>query len=219
MKFTDSLHESAKEIWSGFHSHPFVRRIGDGTLDIEKFKFFMIQDYLYLLEYAKVFALGVVKAERECDMLRFAKSVEATLNGEMKIHRAYMKRLGVTEQQLNDCKMSLANVSYTKYMLSIAFEGDIADIAAAILACSWSYAEIGKKLAEIPGASEHELYGEWISGYSSDEYCAENDALIALTDELAEDCDDKKLARLKSIFINCSRYEAGFWDMAWNMEE
>ena len=88
---------------------------------------------------------------------------------------------------------------------------------AAILACSWSYAEIGQTLAAIPGAAEHPFYGEWIQGYASEEYASTNQALIELMDRLAEGSSEEELAHLTDIFVNCSRYEKGFWDMAWEM--
>lgn len=219
MSFTDRLHKSTEKVWNGFHEHPFVKGIGDGSLDIEKFKFFMIQDYIYLYEYAKVFALGVVKSKRPEDMRRFAQNVDATLNGEMKIHRAYMKRLGISLQAAEKQKQSLANACYTSYMLSVGSQGTIAEITAAILACSWSYAEIGNRLNQIPNAAKHEIYGEWISGYASKEYQEQNDSLIALMNEFAADCSEEQLDELERIFINCSRCEAKFWDMAWSMEE
>lgn len=219
MNFTDRLHQSAAAIWAGYHAHPFVKGIGDGSLDIQRFRYFMIQDYLYLFEYAKVFALGVAKAKDPAHMRCFAKSVEAVLNGEMTIHRAYMKRLGIDERDAETAKPALANLSYTHYMLSVGFAGEVAAITAAILACSWSYAEIGLRLNETPGAAQHPLYGEWISGYCSEDYQAENHALIALMNTLAEGRDEKELACLEEVFLNCSRYEAQFWDMAWNMEE
>lgn len=219
MTFTDRLHKSAASIWAGCHAHPFVRGIGDGSLDAERFRYFMIQDYLYLFEYAKVFALGVAKAKSPAHMRRFAKNVEATLNGEMTLHRAYMKRLGVDERDAEAAKPALANVSYTNYMLSVGFAGDVAVITAAILACSWSYAEIGLRLNQIPGAAAHPLYGEWISGYCSDAYQEENNALIELMNTLAGGHSEQELAYLEEVFLNCSRYEAQFWDMAWRMED
>lgn len=219
MTFTDRLHKSAGPIWAGFHAHPFVRGIGDGILDVERFRYFMIQDYLYLFEYARVFALGVAKAKNPAHMRRFAKSVEAVLNGEMTIHKAYMKRLDIDEREAETARPALANISYTNYMLSVGFAGDVAAITAAILACSWSYAEIGLRLNEIPGAVQHPLYGEWISGYCSDAYQEENNTLIDLMNMLAEGRSERELAYLEEVFLNCSRYEAQFWDMAWKMED
>lgn len=212
------LHDAAAPVWEACLRHPFVTGIGDGTLDMEKFRYFMLQDYLYLFDYARVFALGVVKA-RDPELMRiFAANVDAILGGEMKIHRAYMKRLDITEEQVFSVKPALANLSYTNYMLSVAQTGGPMEIVASILACSWSYAEIGQALAAIPGAAEHPFYGEWIRGYASEEYAATNQALIELMDSLAADAGEEQLAYLTDVFVNCSRYELGFWDMAWDVQ-
>lgn len=212
------LHDAAASVWEACLRHPFVTGIGDGTLDMEKFRYFMLQDYLYLFDYARVFALGVVKA-RDPELMRvFAANVDAILGGEMKIHRAYMKRLDITEEQVFSIKPALANLSYTNYMLSVAQTGGPMEIVASILACSWSYAEIGQALAAIPGAAEHLFYGEWIRGYASEEYAATNQTLIELMDSLAADAGEEQLAYLTDVFVNCSRYELGFWDMAWDVQ-
>ena len=211
------LHDAAAPIWEACLKHPFVTGIGDGTLAAEKFRYFMLQDYLYLFDYARVFALGVVKARDPRLMRTFAANVDAILGGEMEIHRTYMARLGITEEQVFAVKPALDNLSYTNYMLSVASTGGPAEIVASILACSWSYAEIGQALARIPGAAEHPFYGEWIRGYASDSYAATNQSLIELMDALAAGASGEQLARLTDIFVNCSRYELGFWDMSWEM--
>ena len=214
---SDHLRAAAAPIWEACLKHPFVTGIGDGTLAVEKFRYFMLQDYLYLFDYARVFALGVVKA-RDPELMRtFASNVDAILGGEMKIHRAYMKRLGISEKQVFAVKPALDNLSYTNYMLSIAGSGTPMEIVAAILACSWSYAEIGQALASVPGAAEHPFCGEWIQGYASEEYAATNQALIELMDSLAANATEDQIAYLTEIFVNCSRYELGFWDMSWGM--
>ena len=217
-KLSQRLHACVQDIWPRYLSHPFVMQMADGTLPMEKFRYYMLQDYLYLFDYARVFALGVVKA-RDPELMRvFAANVDAILGGEMKIHRAYMKRLDITEEQVFSIKPALANLSYTNYMLSVAQTGGPMEIVASILACSWSYAEIGQALAAIPGAAEHPFYGEWIRGYASEEYAATNQALIELMDSLAADAGEEQLAYLTDVFVNCSRYELGFWDMAWDVQ-
>ena len=211
------LRQAAAPIWEECLRHPFVTGIGDGTLGVEKFQYFMLQDYLYLFDYARVFALGVVKARDPKLMRTFAENVNAILGGEMNIHRAYMERLGITEDQVFAVKPALDNTSYTHYMLAVAESGGPMEIVAAILACSWSYAEIGQALATRPGAADHPFYGEWVRGYASENYAATNQALMALMDELAKDATGAQFDRLEEIFVNCSRYELGFWDMAWEM--
>ena len=217
LSVSERLRQAAAPIWEECLRHPFVTGIGDGTLGVEKFQYFMLQDYLYLFDYAPVLALGVVKARDPKLMRTFAENVNAILGGEMNIHRAYMERLGITEDQVFAVKPALDNTSYTHYMLAVAESGGPMEIVAAILACSWSYAEIGQALAKRPGAADHPFYGEWVRGYASEDYAATNQVLMALMDELAKDATGAQFDRLEEIFVNCSRYELGFWDMAWEM--
>ncbi len=150
MRTTQRLYEAAHPIWEQCHDHPFVRGIGDGSLDLEKFRWFLLQDYLYLFDYARVFAYGVVKARDPGLMRTFSANVDAILGGEMKIHRAYMARLGITEEQVFSVQPALSNLSYTHYMLAVPPRAGAAEIIATILACSWSYAEIGTRLGGHP---------------------------------------------------------------------
>ena len=218
MTITQRLYEAARPVWRQCHDHPFVKGIGDGTLDREKFRWFLLQDYLYLFDYARVFAWGVIKARDPALMRTFSANVDAILGGEMKTHRAYMARLGITEEEVFRVKPALSNTSYTHYMLSVAAAGGAAEIIAAILACSWSYAEIGTALSGVPGAADHPFYGEWVRGYAGADYQRTNAALVDLMEELAAGCTEAEYARLEEIFVTCSRYELGFWEMAWTLE-
>ena len=218
MTVTQRLYEAARPVWRQCHNHPFVKGIGDGTLDQEKFRWFLLQDYLYLFDYARVFAWGVIKARDPALMRTFSANVDAILGGEMKTHRAYMARMGITEEEVFRVQPALSNTSYTHYMLAVAAAGGPAEIIAAILACSWSYAEIGGSLAKVPGAADHPFYGEWIRGYAGEEYHKTNAALVELMEELAAGCTEAEYARLEDIFVTCSRYELGFWEMAWTLE-
>ena len=218
MKLSEVLYESVKEIWQSYLEHPFVKGLGDGTLPKELFRFYMIQDYLYLLEYSKVFALGVVKSKDEKVMKQFATMVHNTLCSEMNIHKNYMKRLDISEEEIKNAVQSLSNRSYTSYMLEVAYNGDVLDILVAILSCAWSYQMIGQHHKKLPGALEHTFYGEWVAGYSSKEYEEETEEIITLTDELGKNISEQRIEELKRIFINCSRYEYYFWDMSYKKE-
>ena len=211
------LYESAAPVWKELIEHPFVQGIGNGTLDVEKFKHYMLQDYLYLFDYAKVFALGLVKTQDPKLMQIFAQNIDAILNGEMNIHRTYMKRLGITDDQVFSVEPALDNLGYTHYMLAVGQMGGPLEIVAAILACSWSYAEIGALLEKRQGAADHPFYGEWIRGYAGADFQSTNEGLITLMDRLAADVGEEKFAYLTEVFINCCRFELGFWDMAWEI--
>ena len=214
---TERLLDASREIWEGYLSHPFVRGLADGSLAVNKFRFYLLQDYLYLFDYAKVFAQGVVKS-REPEVMRvFSSYVASILNGEMEIHRGYMARLGITEEQAEAVQPSLSNLSYTAYMRAVAAEEGPAEIMAAVLSCAISYEYIAKWIVKnYPDADKHDFYGEWVRGYASEDYAAENQRLIALMERLSADYTDTQRKHLVDIFVACSRYEAMFWDMAWN---
>ena len=219
MTVTERLLASSRDLWDAYNAHPFVHGIADGSLDEEKFRFYMIQDYLYLIDYAKVFALGVVKARDMETMRLFANYVHQILDGEMDIHKGYMSRLGISLRDAESTAPALDNLSYTAYMLRIAHEEGPAEIAAAILSCALSYEHIAKQiLKEHPGADQHPFYGEWIEGYANTGYHEANLELIRLTEKLAAGYSEDRLVHLEEIFNVCSRYEMSFWDMAWEMK-
>ena len=215
-EMTDRLLKASEEIWNGYHEHPFVQGIGDGTLDPDKFEYYMLQDYVYLIDYARVFAIGAAKSS-DLDVMGWnAGMLRQILQGEMEIHRGYMKRLGISEDRAERTVPSLDNLSYTSYMIRTAYEGGAAECAAAILSCALSYEVIAKEiLVRYPGADKHPFYGEWVQGYASEDYHSANMDLILLMEKLASGCTEAGKKHLEEIFVNCSRYEKAFWDMAW----
>ena len=220
MTTTERLLACTGELWDAYLEHPFVRGIADGSLDEAKFRYYMVQDYLYLIDYAKVFALGVTKS-RDTETMRLCASyVHQILDGEMDIHKGYMKRLGIALKDAESAKPALDNLSYTSYMLRVAYDEGPAEIVAAILSCALSYEHIARRMLEQnPAADQHPFYGEWVRGYASDDYHAANEELIALTERLTGSYTEAQLRRLEEIFRVCSRYEMSFWDMAWEMRD
>ena len=210
------LMSSVSDFWHDYNNHPFVKGIETGTLEPAKFRHYIIQDYLYLNEYSKVFALGVSKSKNLETMQLFSSVIQAIANVEMDIHRGYMGRLGVTQEELDSAKMELENLSYTSYMLRVAYEEGEAEILAAILSCALSYEDIAKTIIKNnPDAGKHELYGHWVMNYSGEEYCGLNRVLVSCLEKAAQNYSDSQLEHLAEIFRECSLYEMGFWDMGW----
>ncbi|MEW4271876.1 thiaminase II [Priestia megaterium] len=215
MKFSERLYEKLQPIWRQNHNHPFVQGMGDGTLEKEKFRFYMIQDYLYLIDYAKLFAIGAMKATDLQTMGKFAALLDSTLNEEMSLHREYAKKFEISEKELEKAQPSSTTLAYTHYMLHVGQSGTLAELVAALLPCMWSYWEIGKELSEKPGAN-NEFYREWIEMYSSEEFGELATWCINLFDSLTEDKSEVELEKLEEIFLNTTRFEYMFWDMAYN---
>lgn len=220
MKTTERLLSATKDIWEEYNRHPFVLGIQDGTLEREKFKYYIIQDYLYLEEYTKVFALGIAKAKSPETIHLFSKYVTLLTEGEMDIHRGYMGRFAVTQDELENTPRALDNLSYTSYMLRVAYEEGEAEILAAILSCAYSYEVIAKNIViNDPAAQEHPFYGDWVKGYTDLSYSQSNTALMNTLDRLTAGYTEEQLQHLTDIFVACSRYELAFWELAWNMSK
>ena len=174
MKTTEQLLLATKDIWQQYNQHPFVLGIQDGTLDKEKFRYYIIQDYLYLEDYARTFAVGVAKAKSLKMANLFAKYI-AVMNGELDVHTGYLAKLGITQEEIHSTPRALDNLSYTSYMLRVAYEEGEVEILAAILSCAYSYEVIAKMIVENnPASINNEFYGDWIKGYVSDGYAEEN---------------------------------------------
>lgn len=215
--FSDRLWKKVEPIWRAYLEHPFVKGIGEGTLDQEKFKHYMKQDYIYLIEYSRVFAIGSAKANDLETMTIFANLLHGTLNFEMDLHRSYAQKFGITPEELAATEPSATMTSYTSYMLNKAQLGGVENAVAAVLACAWSYNFIGKELAKWPGALEHEFYGNWVKTYSSPEFTKITEDCIHLINKIAQGKPEHELQALEEIVVKTSYYEYMFWDMAENI--
>ena len=212
------LLDATRDIWSGYNEHPFVKGIESGTLDTERFRFYLVQDHLYLQEYAKVFAIGIAKARSPETSALFSKYL-TVMNKELDLHDGYFKEFGVTDEEIGKAPRSLDNLSYTSYMLRVAYEEGEAEILASVLSCAYSYEVIAKRMiTNNPSCMDDGLYGEWIRGYSSEGYSRENVFLMGMLDELTAGYTERQIGHLTDIFTACSRYEMSFWDMSWNMD-
>ena len=213
MGLSDELRRHAGPIWDRIFRHPFVTGLGDGTLPLESFKFYLVQDYRFLIDYARVLAVASAKAPDLEGMTRFAGLLHATLAEEMDLHRRYCAGFGISAAELERAEIAPGTAGYTNYLLSVAYQGTAMEIAAALLPCQWGYYEIGRKLAAEGDTSESNPYAEWIRTYASDEFKALSDWLRGYLDQLGREASAAERARLDEVFLMSSRYEYRFWEM------
>lgn len=219
MTTMERLLEKTKEEWNGYYQHPFVLGLQEGTLDKEKFKYYMIQDYLYLVEYAKVYAIGLAKAKNLEQTKLFFERVTDLTQAELSIHKGYLPQLGETQESLESASRALMNLSYTSYMLRVAYEEGVPEILAAVLPCAYSYELIAKNMVKNRPESLNEgFYKDWIQGYASDSYAKGNQDMIEALNTYTKDYTEEQLQHLEEIFIASSRYETSFWDFSWKLE-
>lgn len=220
MRFTEHLREQTADLRRQVLQHPFVTGIGDGTLPLAAFRFYMCQDYVFLIDYSRVLALASAKAGDLETMGRFAQLLHETLNTEMDLHRGFAAKFGISTEELEGTQAAPGTRAYTQHLLAAAYSGDLADITAAILPCMWDYSDIGQALAAqgAAGGAPQPLYNEWIQMYAAPEFGALATWLRDLLDRLGNGASAGRQARLGRLFADSCRYEYLFWDMAYRQE-
>ena len=219
MGFVSDMRDKAAAIWAAEAAHPFVRGIGDGTLDVEKFKYYIAQDYVFLVEFVRVLALAAAKSDDLTTMQRFTELQHATLTHEMELHRGYCARFGITAAALEATRAAPTTHAYTRHLLSVAYGGTAGEIEAAMLPCQWGYAEIGVALMRAGPPVHAPLYAEWVAMYGSPEYQSLAAGMCDLMEDLAARAGPAERRRMAEHFLISSGYEWQFWEMSWTREQ
>src|SRR5215470_9594562 len=184
MTLSERLHREADSIWLKTLMHPFVTELGNGTLPLEKFQFYMCQDYIFLIEYSRLLALATAKAPDLDTMGRFANLLDATLNREMALHRNFAAQCGIEASALAATRAAPTAHAYTRHLVRVASLGSLPEIVAALLPCQWGYSEIGRTLAQRGMPTSAPFYCQWIEMYASSEFAALANWLKELLDKL-----------------------------------
>ena len=214
MRFSEQLRQAAAEVWEAQHEHPFVGGIAEGTLDPDRFRFYIRQDYLFLIDYGRLLAVACARAPRLELMERFADLAQSTLRTEMELHRAYAAEWGISLAQLEAEQPQAATRAYTDFLLRTAALGDFAELVAALLPCMWGYSELGQRLAQQPPPPEPR-YARWIEMYSGEEFARLAGWCREVCDEAAAGAAEDGRQRMREAFLASSRHELDFWEQAW----
>lgn len=212
MSFSAELRAAAASIWEAQHEHPFVRGIGDGTVDIERFKRWVRQDYRFLIEYCRLFGLAAARAPDLDTLRRFAELLRTTAVTEMDLHRSYASEFGISATELEAEEMAPVTRAYTDFLLRTAATNDFAELAAALLPCMWGFNEIGLRLAE-RGRPADERCARWIDAYSDPEFTRLAGWCRELVDRLAAEVGQPVRDRMRDAFLVSSGYELAFWEV------
>jgi thiaminase (transcriptional activator TenA) len=192
-------------------AHPTVRGIGDGTLDEERFRTWLAQDYLFLLDYVRLFALAAARAPDAATLGRLVDLAHSTFHEELSLHRAYAARFGLREADLEGTTKSRTCAAYTDFLLRTAATADFAEIVAALLPCMWGYSELGRALAA-RGAPAEPRYREWVETYADPGFAELAAWCAGLLDRVAAGLPEPRLAACERAFLTALDHELAFWD-------
>ena len=112
-KLSQKIAVLAEKLWPRYLCHPFITQMADGTLPLEKFRYYMLQDYLYLRDYTKILAAILQKADT-FEQIRFLSGeIESTLGETYRTHIPYMQRLGITDEEIRQAHTHIDNCAYS----------------------------------------------------------------------------------------------------------
>jgi thiaminase/transcriptional activator TenA len=201
--------------WNAYITHAFVRSLGNGSLPRASFEHYLKQDYLFLLHFARAYALAIYKSPTLTDMRNAKNILAALLDEEISLHTAFCMEWGISEAQMQAEPEATANMAYTRYVLETGNAGDLLDLHAALVPCVVGYAEVARWLMEHRDTKlDGNPYRAWIEMYASDEYQGVATDAIAQFDDLGVRLGaDARMDRLRRIFHDATRLEIGFWQM------
>ena len=216
-KFSSQLRRRAERIWRAIEVHPFLSELHNGSLPINRFTYFILQDYVYLLDFAQVLCQGGAKSPNLETLELFCHHALGAVEVERSFHASFGKTLGLSRKQLDAVPKGPITQAYIGHLQSVARGGSLSELVAAVLPCYWIYGEVGRRLYK-KRPRKPKIYREWIETYASESFWKPVREQIQLTDRLgaAASADEKK--RMNEHFILSSRYEFMFWEQAYRLE-
>lgn len=214
MKWSEKAWAAAFPIYTSITAMPFIEELASGTLDVEKFKYYLQQDAHYLEYFARSLAIIAAKAQNVDVMLDFVRFSEGAIVVERALHDSYFKEYNIPERVV----MSPTCHHYVHYLQSTVYMADAAVGMAAILPCFWVYQKIGEHILSIQSKNENQ-YQNWIDTYAGEEFELLVNKAIAICDQAALNSTPQQQELMTQAFITASRLEYAFWDSAYKLED
>jgi thiaminase/transcriptional activator TenA len=217
MPFFERLKDAASAEWRAYTEHPFTNGLADGSLTEAAFRHYLVQDYLFLIEFARAYALSVYKSPTLADMREGAAGLSAILDVEMNLHVTLCAGWGLSPADLEQAPSAVETLAYTRYVLDAGMRGDLLALEVALAPCVIGYAEIATRLAARPNAyAATNPYRAWIAEYAGTPYQDVAAKARAHLEDLADRyATPAREVELTAIFREATRLETGFWDMGW----
>ncbi|MET1415537.1 thiaminase II [Roseibium sp. HPY-6] len=218
MRLFERLKSDAAEQWVDYTQHTFVEELGKGALPLACFKHYLVQDYLFLIQFARAYALGIYKSPTVADMRHSLEGVKAILDVELELHIEICERWGMQRKDIEQAPEDTPTMAYTRFVLDAGMAGDLLDLQAALAPCIIGYAEIGKRLHMMGCDKPDNPYQRWIQEYASAGYQDLAQGFESwFEDTSAKVLTEHRYPRVLSLFEKACRLESDFWQMGLNV--
>lgn len=215
-RFLDYLkaHPKVAPLWKKYVDHPFTVQLARKELPLDAFKFFLKQDYLYLVQYSRAQSLAGFKSEDIEDVSRSAQIV-AHIKHEMQLHLSYCKEFGITLDEINNTKESTVCTAYSRFILDTGSKQDWLGLQVALSPCLFGYLEAADRRSKDPQSiSQNNPYWRWVENYLADDYVAASTTGRELLETHIMSVSPERLEQLVTIFAQAAEFECRFWDSA-----
>lgn len=211
----NSLKSACAAEWKDYTRHDFVLQLADGSLPEAAFRHYLQQDYLFLIHFARAYALAGYKSETLAELRSAAATMSALVDTEMKLHVAYCAEWGLSEADMEALPEDKANLAYTRFVLERGSAGDLLDLQVALAPCVVGYGEIGRALADDPATKrDGNPYADWIAMYAGEEYQEVTASAVSALDALMTRRGGAgRMPGLTETFRMATVLEADFWQM------
>jgi thiaminase (transcriptional activator TenA) len=207
------LVEAADRAWRAYTWHPFVLQLASGELPESCFRRYLVQDYLFLIHFARAWGLAIYKSDTLAEMRWAQRLVAATLDVEIGLHIDYCRGWGLSEAAMAAEPEALATIAYTRFVLDRGLAGDRLDLEVAVAPCIIGYAVIAAERVGDPATKlEGNRYREWLEMYCGSDYQGlAREAAAALDEQFARRAGEGRFPSLAASFATAARLEADFW--------
>lgn len=213
MKITERLYSEVEGLWKTASQKEFLIKMADGTMDGERYKWYMLQDYYYLLDYKKILE-RLLALSNDSDLDGFLKiAVDVTLFEIDNVHLPAMKKLGITEEEIKTVGKNSVIAGYIDFYNETIDKNGLLGGFTALLQCCWNYEYLGKVMCEKYGdLIEKSPYKFWFDAYTSKEYVETSKTWRDLVDKKTVGVNEQTEEALLKIFKTCAEFENKFWD-------
>ena len=212
--FSGRIWQRTTPLREAIHALPFNTELAAGTLSRETFQFYIIQDALYLDQYARALAIAGARGPDSSTLHAFGNYAIGAIAVEQALHARYLREFGVDPSSLATADPSPDCLGYTSFLMATAYHDPWEVLVAALLPCFWLYWDVGTSIAKTTVANNP--YRAWIDTYADDGFGDAVRAVIATTDQAAAAASDAVRDRMATAFIRSCQYEWLFWDGAWH---
>jgi len=211
------LRSGSQPIWRAIQNHPFLAELHQGTLSLDRFTYFILQDYVYLLDFAQVLCQGGAKSPDLETLALFCRHALGAVEVERTFHASFGNSLGLSRKELDEVPKGPITQAYIAHLQSVARSGSLGEIVAAILPCYWIYGEVGRRLYR-NRPRKPKVYRQWIETYASEAFWRPVREQIQLMNRLGKAAGTGERKVMTAHFILSSRYEFMFWEQAYRLD-